>query len=118
MDGQQEQPVIISPPQSVTSRLGGQVNLTCIATGVPAPVYQWYRDDELLPGEILPYLLISSVDVGSRGYYRCTATNDVNTARSSPALLALDGKLLGFVVVVCRTNLELSFVTRFFQVTV
>ena len=100
MVGQEEQPVITLPPQSVTSRVGGEVNLTCIATGVPAPVYQWYKDDELLSGEILPYLLIPSVDVESRGYYRCTATNDLNTTRSSPALLALEGKQLGLVAVV------------------
>jgi len=90
---QPEPPQIITPPQAVTSRLGGQVNLTCIATGIPPPVYQWFRDDELLENITLPYLLIPSIDVENRGYYRCTASNDDGVATSSPALLALDGEI-------------------------
>ena len=68
-------PVIVGPPQQIYKAIGSEVNLTCIATGVPQPTITWYKDDVLLPNQVAPLLLIQDLSLDTRGLYMCVATN-------------------------------------------
>ncbi|KFQ25914.1 Cell adhesion molecule-related/down-regulated by oncogenes, partial [Mesitornis unicolor] len=46
--GKGSKPVIVSPPASVTVVAGGDVTLSCNATGLPAPVIRWYHSRALV----------------------------------------------------------------------
>ncbi|XP_054031990.1 cell adhesion molecule-related/down-regulated by oncogenes [Dryobates pubescens] len=47
--GKGSRPVIVSPPSSTTVRAGGEVTLSCNATGLPLPTICWYDSRGLLP---------------------------------------------------------------------
>ncbi|NXX97511.1 CDON protein, partial [Centropus bengalensis] len=49
LPGKGSRPVIVSPPASVTVMDGGDVMLSCNATGHPLPVIRWYDSRGLLP---------------------------------------------------------------------
>ena len=86
-------PNITSSPSDETVSLTTPVNLTCEAEGHPAPTYEWYRDGEIIPGEILSYLYIPEASPADRGYYTCKAINPEDTTESTPGLLAIPGNL-------------------------
>ena len=76
-------PEIIEPPKNVYERIGSEVNLTCIASGVPQPTITWYKDDALLPDEVAPLLLIQDLSLDTRGLYMCVATNEHNSSNTT-----------------------------------
>ena len=85
-------PIIIDPPtNNLNTTLATAVNLTCTAEGHPAPRYEWYRDDELLPGESRFYLYIPEALPGHRGNYTCKATNNLGETESEPVRLDIQG---------------------------
>lgn len=85
--------MISDPPANMNANLTTAINLTCTAEGYPAPRYEWYRDDELLPGETLSYLYIPEALPGDRGNYTCKAINTEGVSESEPARLDIPGKL-------------------------
>ncbi|XP_059143655.1 contactin-2-like [Physella acuta] len=118
-------PYFIKPLTSQYADIGSQLTWRCDAGGVPAPVFQWYRNGELLN---------SSADAGIRvhrnvltfhrleptrhnGMYQCSATNTHGTSLSEGQLLFLGfkpsflnhplpkttwGPVGGNVTIVCR----------------
>ncbi|NXG66617.1 CDON protein, partial [Hemiprocne comata] len=55
--GKGSRPVIVSPPASVTVTDGGDITLSCNATGLPLPVIRWYDTRGLIPShpsQVLP----------------------------------------------------------------
>ncbi|NXN59121.1 CDON protein, partial [Rynchops niger] len=48
LPGKGSSPVIVSPPASVTVADGGDVTLSCNATGLPVPVIRWYDSRGLI----------------------------------------------------------------------
>jgi limbic system-associated membrane protein len=84
--------VVLIPPtiiqgyttQTVTVQEGGNVNLTCAATGYPTPNISWVRvNGSPLPPPYNRYMFkgdimqLSNVQAGDRGMYRCVADNNV-----------------------------------------
>ncbi|XP_075377101.1 cell adhesion molecule-related/down-regulated by oncogenes isoform X2 [Mycteria americana] len=54
--GKSSSPVIVSSPASITVRDGGDVTLSCNATGLPSPVIRWYDSRGLItshPSQVL-----------------------------------------------------------------
>ena len=92
VSGSNEPPVIVAPPPDTPTPLVTALNLTCGATGNPPPTYRWYRDGELLPGEVLPYLYIGETTPEDRGYYHCEVMNSIDRDQSMPALVTIPGK--------------------------
>ena len=74
------------------SGLANPINLTCNASGSPAPTYEWYKDGILIPGEQSPFLYIAEVLPNDRGNYSCRAVNINGQRFSEPALLTIPGK--------------------------
>ena len=85
-------PEIVRGPNAVTTTIGESVNLTCTATGVPTPKYEWFKDGKQIDNANLPYYYIGSVTPEDRGSYYCTAANNAGTDRSREVLLSLRGK--------------------------
>ena len=86
-------PMITQPPVSTELMdFGTPVNLTCIAEGHPPPNYQWYKDGNLIPGEIRPFIYILDPQPEHRGNYSCTANNRVGNITSKPAQITISGK--------------------------
>ena len=48
--GEGSRPVIVSPPASITVIDGGDVTLSCNATGLPVPLIRWYDNRGLVTG--------------------------------------------------------------------
>ena len=92
VSGSNEPPVIVAPPMDTSTSLANALNLTCGATGNPPPTYRWYRDGELLPGEVLPYFYIGETTPEDRGYYHCEVMNSIDRDQSMPALVTIPGK--------------------------
>ena len=86
-------PEIRQPPSNITTNLVSAVNLTCTAEGHPAPTYEWYKDEVLIPGEHLPFLYIPEVFPEDRGSYYCKAVNNEGQIESESAQLQIPGKI-------------------------
>ncbi|XP_071432230.1 cell adhesion molecule-related/down-regulated by oncogenes isoform X2 [Pithys albifrons albifrons] len=106
-------PVIVSSPGSITVVAGGDVMLSCNATGLPAPVIHWYdsrglvtshsaqglhptpqRPPLAVPEPTCPsvsqgtwsFLHLRNVTLGRAGEFRCEATNEHGSAVSKAFL--------------------------------
>ena len=84
-------PEINEPPMNTTTELVSSVNFTCEAEGHPAPTYEWYKDDVLIPGENLPFLYIPEILPSDRGSYYCKAINNEGEMSSMQANLDIEG---------------------------
>ena len=85
-------PEIRQPPKSTVTDLATSVSLTCIAQGHPAPIYEWYKDDALVPGETRSVLNIAEPSPHNRGNYTCKAINSKGEMASEPANLDIQGR--------------------------
>ena len=84
-------PTIVAPPVSQGYLLGELANISCLATGIPAPTYQWFFNGVQIEGESFPYYIISSIAPESRGVYYCIATNEAGSVTSDGAQITVDG---------------------------
>jgi hypothetical protein len=87
-------PEIRQPPENTVTDLATSVSLTCTAEGHPAPSYEWYKDDVLVPGEIGSVLYIPEPSPRDRGNYTCKAINSKGGIVSEPAKLDIQGKVI------------------------
>jgi len=88
-------PLIITQPQSQAAVAGDTLQFTALASGNPAPVYQWQFNGTNLPGEISPALTLNSVTLNSAGNYRVIATNFAGSATSDVATLTVSMPVAG-----------------------
>jgi hypothetical protein len=83
-------PVITLQPADVVVGPAGAATFSVAATGLPAPVYQWNRDDVALPGENTPTLTLTNISAAQAGSYTATLTNLVGSVTSRPAVLRVN----------------------------
>ena len=86
-------PEIIEEPRDIYEVMGSEVNLTCVATGVPQPTITWYKDGVLLPDQIAPLLVIQDLRVDTRGLYKCEAANELDVTDET-AYVKIKGTLV------------------------
>ncbi len=101
-------PTISAHPLAVTVSPGATAALTVVASGSPAPLYQWHRDGTPLAGATDATLLLSGVTAASAGAYSVVVTNAAGTVTSNPASLTVSagtGRLANLSV---RTSLGLD----------
>ncbi len=82
-------PAFTVQPMSITVATGSTAVLTALASGSPAPTYQWNLNKVALPGATGPRLVLSGTTSANAGLYTCTATNPSGTATSNIASLAV-----------------------------
>ena len=88
---EQEAPTVTQHPSSVVLDLASSINLTCMATGTPAPNYSWFKDGELIEGEATSSLYIPEAQPENRGVYTCKVRNTAGEAISEPASISIQG---------------------------
>lgn len=84
-------PVFTLHPVSQSAALGGSATFTAAATGDGTISYQWFKDDELIPGATSPTLTLTNIQALDAGSYDCSATNSVGSAVSNAAALVVTG---------------------------
>ena len=82
-------PVFTVQPLSQTANAGTVVTFTSVATGAPAPTFQWRKNGVAIVGATGPAYTIASLTAAAAGTYSVIATNSLGSATSSDAVLAV-----------------------------
>ena len=78
-------PAITTQPASQTVAAGANVTLAVVATGTPAPTYQWRKDGAVISGATAATLALSAVTAAGAGSYTVVVTNAALTVNAPPA---------------------------------
>ena len=87
----QTKPVLVEVPSNITVNIATAVNLSSIAQGYPPPTYQWYKDGEVIAGEMKSFLYIAETLPNNRGRYSCQAYNNRGQTSSDSAVITISG---------------------------
>jgi len=109
-------PAITAQPVAVVTNLGADAAFTVTATGLPAPVHQWFKDGLAIAsptagflGQTTSNLSVLAVQPGQAGTYFVVVTNVAGAVTSAPVTLSLTPAPLITVhpagALVIRTNL-------------
>ena len=82
-------PIITSQPASQAARLGSSATFSVIATGDPAPTYQWFRNNQIISGATGETYTLGPVKESDAGVYMVTVTNGAGLVISDPAILTV-----------------------------
>jgi hypothetical protein len=83
-------PTITTQPASQTVDEGNTATFTVVATGTPAPTYQWYLGGIPLSGATSSTLTIGNVQPANAGSYTVIVTNSISSVTSKAATLTVD----------------------------
>jgi hypothetical protein len=83
-------PTITTQPASQTVNAGATVTFTVVATGSPAPTYQWRKNSAAISGATNATLTLPSVTAVDAGSYAVVVTNTAATVTSSTATLTVN----------------------------
>ncbi len=78
-------PSIVSAPTGFVGLIGESGKLEVVASGAPAPQWQWFKDDQPIPGATQAVLLFASLQLADTGRYTVRAENPAGSVVSSPA---------------------------------
>jgi hypothetical protein len=82
-------PVFTLQPVSMSAARRETVTFQSLASGVPAPTYQWFKNGVAISGATTANYTIRSAAPAHSGTYYVTATNAVGTAISQEAVLSV-----------------------------
>jgi len=85
----QTAPAITTQPAAQAVTIGGNTSFAVVATGNPAPTYQWNRNGVGLLGATLATYAITGAQTADEGNYTVTVSNAVGTVTSSVAALTV-----------------------------
>ncbi|XP_051898573.1 mucosa-associated lymphoid tissue lymphoma translocation protein 1 [Pristis pectinata] len=68
--------VIGLQPEPSRVKVGQRASLMCVAFGIPAPKYQWYKNGIQLPHQTKEELTIAAAEMRHHGSYLCAVTNN------------------------------------------
>jgi hypothetical protein len=92
---------LAASPASVTIAPGRTVVFNAIATGTPAPSYQWtFNNSTTIPGASTTtdsILMVTGTTLASAGTYTCTATNSAGSVSTSATLAELATPTPGYL---------------------
>ncbi len=108
------EPTITTPPVSQSVASGVSVTLSVVATGSPAPAYQWRKNGVLITGANGPVYTLTNVQPADAGAYTVTVSNSVGIVTSAPATVAVDA---GRAVPVFTTQPQSQYVAAGSHVT-
>jgi len=83
-------PAITTQPVSQTVNEGSSVSLTVVATGDPAPTYQWQRNGNDIANATSATYTIASAVVSNTGNYRVVVTNSAGSVTSNEVTLIVN----------------------------
>ncbi len=80
-------PSAVQQPTGLGLCTGSSGQLQFVASGTPAPTYQWKRNGVDIPGATSSTYAIASMNAGLAGSYQCNATNVCGVTISNEVLL-------------------------------
>ena len=83
-------PSITTQPLSQIAGLGQTIIFTVVATGTPAPTYQWQKNGVIVPGVTTATLTLPNVQTTDAGVYVVLVTNSAGTVTSTAATLTVN----------------------------
>ncbi len=92
-------PVVTAQPADLLRDIGTTADFAIVATGVPAPTYQWYLNGAIAPGHTAPRFGAFPVSGYQNGYtFACVVTNAYGTTTSHTATLTVGSPLPPVIV--------------------
>lgn len=85
--------ITTQPAATQTKTAGDSVRFTVVATGDPAPTYQWQKNDTAITGATSATYFIASADTVCSGIYRVIVTNSAGSDTSDQAILTVNPAL-------------------------
>jgi hypothetical protein len=82
-------PVILTQPISRTASAGSTVRFSVVASGTPAPTYQWQKNGVAIRGAVAAALDLFNVTDSANGTYSVVVTNSAGSVTSSGAALTV-----------------------------
>ena len=82
-------PAIVTEPLAQTVPAGSTVTFSVVATGIPAPGYQWVYGGAALTGATNATLTVTNVTLAETGNYFVQVFNDFGLVASTPATLTV-----------------------------
>ena len=86
-------PTIATQPRSIAAAKDSPVTLTVMGQGSPAPVYLWFKDGVIVPGQNGPTLTLERVQPIDAGAYTVTLTNPYGIIASNVATISVTADL-------------------------
>ena len=83
-------PAITTQPAAQTVPVGTSVTFSVVATGTPAPTYQWRKDGAAIAGATGASFTRTSVITADAGAYSVVVTNSVSSVTSNSATLVVN----------------------------
>mgnify|MGYP001549484152 FL=1 len=83
-------PAFTTQPASQTVTVGANVTFSAMASGTPAPTYQWRKDGVAIAGATSVSLALSSVQLTDAGTYTVVASNTAGAVTSAAAMLTVN----------------------------
>lgn len=83
-------PAISTQPASQTKNVGESVTFTVVASGTPAPTYQWKKGDSTIGGATAASYTISTLSLTDAGDYTVVVTNPGGSVTSDIATLTVN----------------------------
>jgi hypothetical protein len=86
-------PTFTTSPTNLTVNAGDTANFYAVATGVPAPTLQWYKNKALMGGQTSSPLSIANAQGSDIATYSVVASNAAGSATNSATLTVLSTNL-------------------------
>ncbi len=106
-------PVITTSPVAQSAVFGGTATFSVVASGSPAPTFQWQRNGVDIPSATNSSYTITSASQDNAGAYRVVVTNSQGFVRSEPVEFAVVTRnLINFyarAIVAARGTIATSF---------
>ena len=83
-------PAITTQPVGTSVTAGASVSFTVVATGTPAPTYQWQKNNVNISGATSATYTIASTTLADAGAYTVVVTNPAGTVTSAAAALTVN----------------------------
>lgn len=83
-------PAITTQPRSQTVTAGSEVTLSVVATGSPAPTYQWRFNGTVMAGATGATVRLQNIPLAAAGDYSVVVTNPAGSVTSGNAVLTVN----------------------------
>jgi len=84
-------PLITTPPANIAAAYGSNATFAVVASGVPAPVFQWRKNGFAISGATNTSFTLTNAQVTDIGTYSVVVSNSVGSVTSSNATFNLTG---------------------------
>ncbi len=92
-------PAISTQPVNQSAAVGGTATFSVVATGSPAPAYQWLKNNGTITGATNATLTLSNVQLADAANYAVTVSNSAGSITSSTVALTVSASTVAPTIV-------------------